>query len=108
MKLIYVLTALMVFLNISCTDVIDIDLEEGPVRLVVEGGVELIKEAPSGHQSIRLTTTAPYFSNQAAPAVKGAVVKVRDETGRIYDFKESTTTEGLYETDSLHAQLNRT
>ncbi|OEK03966.1 hypothetical protein BFP71_10725 [Roseivirga misakiensis] len=87
----------------SCTDTLDVDLEEGTVRLVVEGRLELFKDGSgSGYQSIRLTTTAPYFQNEQVPAATGASVLVRDlGTQQIYQFTESNTEPGIYETQGL-------
>ncbi|UCE17487.1 MAG: DUF4249 family protein [Gemmatimonadota bacterium] len=99
MKFISTFSCLIVLLCLSCTDVIEINLDEGTVRLVVEGRIELIKESPSGYQRIRLTTTAPYFSNEPAPVAAGARVIVT-VSGRNYPFTESHTVPGLYETGS--------
>ena len=48
--------------------VVDVELEEGPSRLVVEGRIE--KYNDSGYQSIKLSTTDEYFSNSDNPSVK--------------------------------------
>lgn len=106
MKFISTFSCLIVLLCLSCTDVIEINLDEGTVRLVVEGRIELIKESPSGYQRIRLTTTAPYFSNEPAPVAAGARVIVT-VSGRNYPFTESHTVPGLYETDSLYAEVDQ-
>ncbi|MGC8864648.1 MAG: DUF4249 domain-containing protein [Bacteroidales bacterium] len=55
---------------VSCTEKMDIVLDESYTRLVVEG---LITNEPGPHV-IKLTTTAPYFSNQPVPLVSGAHV----------------------------------
>ncbi len=91
----------------SCQEVVTIDLEEGPKRLVVEGRLEKIKGRDSGYQWIRLSSTAPYFSNTETPRVPDAVVYVRDENGDTYEFNHSETHPGLYETWSLEPQLNQ-
>ena len=92
----------------GCQEVIQIDLEEGKKRLVVEGRIEKIKDKNSGYQSITLSTTNEYFSNSQTPRVTGAAVSVSDESGNVYPFQESSTLPGLYETDSLFAEIGST
>jgi hypothetical protein len=106
MKCISTFACLSILLCLSCTDVIEVNLDEGAVHLVVEGRLELIKASSFGYQSIRLTTTAPYFSNEPAPAARGARVAV-SVSGRTYPFTESATVPGLYETDSLYAEVDQ-
>lgn len=102
-----VLLAGMQLAATGCERVVGIDVDTGPERLVVEGRLEAVNGAPSGRQSIRLTTTAPYFSNAPAPGARGAVVQVRDDQGRAVRFAESSTP-GTYVTDSLVAAVGRT
>lgn len=51
----------------ACERVVGLDVAEGPTRLVVEARLERVHGAVSGNQSIRLTTTAPYFANALTP-----------------------------------------
>ena len=53
----------------GCEEVITIDLEEGPERLVVQGRIEKIKEKQSSYQEILLSTTAAFFSDSSTPKV---------------------------------------
>ena len=64
------LLVLLAAMLAACTEKIDIELDESYTRVVVEG---MITNEP-GPQLIRLTTTAPYFSNQPVPALSGASV----------------------------------
>ena len=69
----------------SCETVIDANLDTGPVQLSVDG---TLTDQP-GPQRIRLTQTAAYFNNGAAPAASGATVTVTDSTtGRIFAFTD--------------------
>lgn len=90
----------------ACERVVDIQLEEGPERLVVEGRIELVKEDPTGNQTIRLTTTDAFFSNSPPPPAVGASVTVRDDRGGVFPFVEMAP--GLYTTDGLPAAIGRT
>lgn len=90
----------------SCTDTLEVDIEEGPVRLVVEGRISHNPDNSSGYQFIKLSTTAPYFENQEVPAVSGALVTVTNiHTNRRVSFTESDTRPGIYETYDLTAEV---
>ncbi len=90
----------------ACERIVQVDLEEGPKRLVVEGRIERVKEGPSGAQAIRLTTTDAFFSNQATPPATGATVTVRDDMDGVFPFSE--TAPGTYTTTGLSAEVGRT
>jgi hypothetical protein len=106
MKINLVLVAALIsIISISCQEVITIDLDEGPKRLVVEGRIENTRENPSGYQSIRLSVTADYFINDVIPPATGAEVTVVDDRGNTYRLTESSSTKGLYETNQLQAEI---
>jgi hypothetical protein len=102
-----VLIAVISIVSISCQEVVTIDLEEGPQRLVVEGRIEKDKDDPQGYQSIRLSLTADYFLNDVAPPATGAKVSIRDDQGNNFSLVESETEKGLYETNDLLAEIGR-
>jgi hypothetical protein len=79
--------------TVSCTERIDIKLEEGNVRLVVEGSVTTDTTI---HRVILSKTTSYYYSKEA-PAVSGASVSIRGG-GFFEQLHESSP--GVYETDS--------
>lgn len=83
------LAAMAVAVATGCTRVVDLGVDEGPVRLVIEGRVELIKGDQAGRQTIRLTTTDPFSSAGRPPIVTNASVSVADERGRIVPFAYS-------------------
>ena len=64
MKNILIAVWLSVPVIMGCERVVNIDVEEGPERLVVEGRIERHQDDRAVAQSIRLSTTAPYFSNE--------------------------------------------
>lgn len=98
------LPLLMVMLA-GCERVVDLDLAEGPRRLVVEAKLERVLERSDSHQEITLTTTAAYFDTAAPPPARGAVVTVRDDAGRSWAFVESEP--GSYGTVSLVPEKGR-
>ena len=90
----------------GCERVVDVDIPEPEPRLVVEGRIERIKEAPSGRQRIRLSTTAGFFDNRLPPPATGATVIVVDESGLVFPFPEVEP--GLYEAENLFANVGET
>ena len=76
----------------SCTERVDIELEQEYTKLAVEGYV-----APGNNdfQYIHLTTTAGYFSNEVPPLVSGATVSVEDGTN-VFLFNEDANRPGYY------------
>jgi len=103
MKKIGFLLLFMMF--ISCEEVIDVDLEEAEPRLVIEASLVWNSEEETNIQSIKLTTTAPYFDDEVPP-VTGASVKVTSETGQEYLFEE--VSEGIYQNDDITPEENIT
>jgi hypothetical protein len=85
---------------LSCQEVVTIDLEEGQKRLVVEGRVSLYKEQDVSMQEIRLSTTADYFSNEAAPPATGAEVSISGSDGQLVQLSEQEP--GIYRSVELN------
>ncbi|MBN8701820.1 MAG: DUF4249 domain-containing protein [Bacteroidetes bacterium] len=73
----YTLTLLFASVILTgCEKVVDVDLEEGEKLLVVDAWLTN-QDKP---QVVRLTESAPYFSNVPAPVISSAQVKVKDLT----------------------------
>lgn len=84
--------AISLFILNSCTERIDIDLENEYTRLAVEG---YVTPGGSAFQYVRLTTTAGYFSNEPPPIVSGATVAVEVESD-VFLFDEDADNPGYY------------
>ncbi len=82
----------------GCEEVVEIDLNESEPRLVVAASIFLPKNNPEASQFIRLTTTAPYFTEDVPPA-SGAEVAIIDERGVKYEFEEFEP--GYYKSDGF-------
>lgn len=108
MKNILIAVWLSVPVLMGCERVVNIDVEEGPERLVVEGRIERHQDDREVAQSIRLSTTAPYFSNESTPVVSGAEVIVHDDEGTTYLFAESSRQAGMYENRDMRPEVGRT
>ncbi len=91
MKKLYFLLIFLGFLT-SCEDVIDVELNDAPSRLVVEANLNIWDDGNSSAM-VKLTTTSPYFNNDV-PYVTDANVMVTDENGVVYNF--NYTQDGVY------------
>lgn len=76
-------------LVISCEDVIDVDLDTAPPRLVIDASIDWIKNTPGNEQKIILSTTTAYYSDQF-PTVSGAIITITNSIGTVFDFTESS------------------
>lgn len=91
-KAIFILS-LLSLLAFSCTEKIDIQLDDSYIRLVVDGAITTDTMA----HIVVLKTTSSYYYNQPMPMVSGAQVSITDGT-RTFNLKEDS--EGVYRTDS--------
>lgn len=92
-KITYLIILAMATLAIfqSCTETIDIELEEGYIRLAVEGYL-----APNDNKNyVRITESSGYFSNMPAPSVSNAIVTVSDGS-ESYTLQEDANQPGNY------------
>lgn len=69
----------------ACEDVVDVNLDQGPELLVVDGQLTDLP-APD---TLTLSTTAPYFTNAAPPIVTKAAVTLTDNLGNRDTLKET-------------------
>jgi Domain of unknown function (DUF4249) len=105
--------ALLVGTQTGCERVVGLKVTDGPTLLVVEARLEVrrAEERPAGvtpsPQRIRLTTTAPYFTNEPAPPARAAVVQVVDDAGRSVALSEVVGSPGTYAAPDLPIELGR-
>lgn len=83
----------------SCTAPIDIDTDESDPVIVI---YSVITEELT-HQSVRLSSSSPYFSNESNPLISGAIVQIESSGDKIFIFQESDTAKGLYFSEELMA-----
>lgn len=93
MKIIFPICILILTLFTSCEEVIDVDLNTAPPRLVIDASLKWEKGTPGNSQLIRLSTTTGYFADEI-PTVSNASVVVTDSQNNIFNFIE--TENGLY------------
>jgi len=105
--------ALLMGSQTACERVVGLKVTDGPELLVVEARLEVrrVQERPAGPvlnpQVIRLTTTAPYFTNAAAPPARAAAVQVVDDASRSVLMAEVTGTPGTYAASDLPIVVGR-
>lgn len=75
----------------SCEEVVEVDLNTAPPRLVVDASINWVKGTDGSEQTIKLTTTTGYYET-TIPVVSGATVFVTNSTGTIFDFIETPGT----------------
>ena len=68
----------------SCEDVIDLDLDNAPPRLVIDARLELLENGDS-RNTIELTRSSGFFE-EVNPLVADATVSITDATGTVYPF----------------------
>ncbi len=83
----YTLVALSTMLIIACDSPFELDAEQAPTQLVIEG---LVTNEMSRH-FILVTQTKNYGIPGAAPVVKDAQVEVSDNQGNTYNFIHNDT-----------------
>ncbi len=78
----------------SCDDVIDVDVQKGPSRLVIEASIDWEKGTSGSDQTIKLSKSTPYFDQNTNAAVTNAsvrVVKDDDDTEFIFTHQNDGT-----------------
>lgn len=78
----------------SCEEVINVDLDTAPPRLVIDASIDWMKNTPGNEQRIKLSTTTGYFSPDF-PSVSGATISVTNSKNVVFDFLE-TANKGEY------------
>ncbi len=95
MKKLSYISVLTLFLTfVSCEKVIDVNLQNGEPRLVVEASINWYADTNGSEQRIKLSTTTDYFSN-TIPPVSGATVYITNSSSQIFTFLEEETP-GIY------------
>jgi hypothetical protein len=90
---------LILLLTFSCEDVIDVDLNNAPPKLVVDASINWLKNTSGNEQSIKLSLSAPYFDTDVPPA-NGAQVFITDSNNALYTFAEDGSS-GIYKTSNF-------
>ncbi|PNQ72722.1 DUF4249 domain-containing protein [Hanstruepera neustonica] len=104
MKIKYIYIILLAFINLSCEDVVDVDVPTSEPRLVIDASIKWFKGTSGNEQLIKLTLTAPFFNYNVPPA-NGAQVYITDDNNNTYDFIEEDNT-GIYKNFNFNPVIN--
>jgi hypothetical protein len=99
-----IIIAFTLFLT-SCEDVVNIELDTAPAKLVIDASLKWEKGTTGNAQTIKLTTTTDFYAT-TIPVASGAVVFVRDENANQFDFVETPGT-GNYVCNNFIPVINR-
>ncbi|MEW4922355.1 DUF4249 domain-containing protein [Algibacter sp. 2305UL17-15] len=89
----------------SCEDVIDVAIPTAKPRLVIEASLDWQKGTSGNNQTIKLSTSTPYFENTTNSAVTGASVKVTNiDSTTEYVFTDEN--DGTYTIDNFVPVIN--
>ncbi|PBJ06093.1 DUF4249 domain-containing protein [Flavobacterium sp. ACN6] len=88
----------------SCEDVVDVDLDTAPPKLVIEAAINWEKGSSGRQQVIRLTTTTGYFDD-LIPIVSNAVVFIKNSKNQQFNFNEFNKS-GNYVCNDFRAEMN--
>lgn len=84
-----ILFAILILINASCTDVVDVDVPEGPTRLTIEASLDWEKGTIGNEQTILLSTSTPFFDTEQSTGVSGATVRVtNNNNGAEFIFED--------------------
>ncbi|OEK06066.1 hypothetical protein A8C32_18720 [Flavivirga aquatica] len=103
----YIKSLLLIVLTIitACEDVIDVNVPEAEPRLVIEASLDWQKGTAGNNQTIKLSTSTPYFNTTVNNTVTGASVKVtNDATNAEYIFVDQN--DGTYNITDFVPVLN--
>lgn len=100
---------IMVFIAVlsnSCEEVIEVDLNTAPPKLVIEASINWLKGSDGNKQIIKLTTTTDYF-NAEIPKISGATIYIKNSLNTQFTFLEKPKT-GEYICDNFVPEINET
>ncbi len=90
---------LAILLLPACKEVIELDTDNSAPVIVIYG---CLTDEP-GHQTIQVSSSAPYFDQEPNQGISGATVSILSSEGETILFQENDTVPGLYETIDLIA-----
>lgn len=85
------LTLTIALFLVGCEEVIHVNLDTAPPRLVIDASIDWVKNTSGNEQKIKLSTTTGYYSPEF-PTVSGATILVSNSTNVIFNFVENAGT----------------
>lgn len=102
-----VLLLLVFFISLfftGCEEVVDVNLDSAPPKLVIEAAINWEKGTTGVQQTIKLTMSTGYFENQI-PVVSGATIFVTNSQDQKFNFTEVPKT-GRYVCTNFKPVIN--
>lgn len=102
MKINYSILIILVSLaQVACEEPIELDLEEGEKKLVIDGW---ITDKP-GPYEVRVSMSQAYFESAEPEMVSASLVTITESTGLVDTLREIRP--GVYQTNQLRGQANQ-
>lgn len=105
-KTAYYFLILIPFFIFGCEEVVQVDLNTAPPKLVIEASINWQKGTNGNLQKIKLTTTTDFY-NPVIPKISGATVFIKNSSNNIFNFIELPKT-GEYLCSDFAPVLNET
>jgi hypothetical protein len=103
--LIYLIVSCCFFL-LSCTKVVEVDVETAEPKLVIDASIDWVKGTTGNEQKIKLSTTTGYY-NTIFPTVSGADIVITNSANTVFSFIENPGT-GEYICSNFHPVTGET
>ncbi|WP_217602916.1 DUF4249 family protein [Chitinophaga sp. GbtcB8] len=94
------LVVLFCLILLSCTKVVEVDLETAEPELVIDASIDWVKGTTGNEQKIKLSTTTGYYST-TFPTVSGADIVITNSENTVFSFIENPGT-GEYICSNFH------
>ncbi|MDO5980982.1 DUF4249 domain-containing protein [Flavivirga spongiicola] len=91
---------------ISCEDVIDVDVQTAPSRLVIEASLDWEKGTTGSNQTIKISKSTPYFDTATNTSVTNASVRVVNDNNNA-EFIFTHQGNGAYTTTEFIPIINQ-
>ncbi|AWX45549.1 hypothetical protein HME9304_02570 [Flagellimonas maritima] len=90
---------------VSCEDVVDVEVQNGPTRLVVEASINWEKGTSGNVQTIKLRSSTPFFNTASNPVTGATVVVINNANDETYNFVDQNN--GEYRTTTFEPVLGQ-
>ncbi len=105
-KIKLIISILFSLFLMGCEDVVELDLNTAPPKLVVEASIFWFKNVSGKDQKIKLTTTTSYY-NTEIPVVSGATIFIKNSSNTQFNFTELQNS-GEYVCNNFVPKTNET
>ena len=95
----YFLFLIAIIFFSSCEEVIEVELNEGDQRIVIEGNIE----ADQQKAVVEISKSGSFYETNDFEKIKGADVVVLSESGE--EFQLTETSDGKYELDNFESEV---